>query len=429
MTGGAGVGKSFVTRMIIAYLQLHVPITFGTSPVVVCAPTGTAARNIQGQTIHSLLNIPVQRYVSYECLRPGALKRLQQRFANVHTIVIDEISMVSDILLMIISRRLCEIKSSNLPFGGLHIITVGDFFQLKPIKGKYTFVNEILWNDFVPAFLSVNVRQQDDVEYSQLLNRARVGMLSHADVTLLKSRILNDPDASFPNALRIFPTRKQVADHNSKCQSQLTGETCEIVAEHYFGPRDQVPGSMDVDPFLIPEDERDAGGLHLNLRLSVGSRVMLIRNIDTPRGLVNGAMGQVQSFTYIDNVVDTVSVLFDDSCVGQQTNIAGEHTPIPIGRIEHEFMVQGRHIIRQTFPLAPCWACTVHKVQGLSLDEAVIDLGKNIFEPGQSYVALSRVRTISGLCLIGLHVRNVQPSSVVLEQYEKLRDKSTSNKH
>lgn len=154
ITGGAGVGKSFTIRMIIAYLQLFHSIIPGTSPVKICAPTGTAARNVHGKTIHSLLKIPVSKYLQYECLQPYHLKCLSSEFAGVHTLVIDEISMVSDIMLTYVSRRLSEVMDTPLTFGGLNVIVVGDYFQLRPIKGKYAFHNTLLWDNFACCFFN-----------------------------------------------------------------------------------------------------------------------------------------------------------------------------------------------------------------------------------------------------------------------------------
>lgn len=201
ITGVAGVGKSFITNIIIAYLEMYTSKLPGSNPVVVCAPTGTAARSIQGLIF----------YTHCEELSSFMLSKLQREFLNIHTIVIDEISMVSDMILTYISRRLSQIKRNNAVFDGLNVIVVGDFFQLKPIKGKYVFHNKLIWHLFSPVFLTENVRQIEDPSYAQLLNRARVGLLTSQDIKLLLIRVnVRDTDC-----LHIFPLRRDVAEYNN----------------------------------------------------------------------------------------------------------------------------------------------------------------------------------------------------------------------
>lgn len=159
ITGGAGVGKTFTTKVVIAYLQLFCSSMLNTSPVVVCAPTGTAATNINGQTVHSLFKIPVAKHLTYSSLTGFALKKLRDYFQTIHTIIIDEIRMVSSDLFSFISRRLSEIKNNELPFGGCSVIVIGDFFQLRPVQGTFVFTNSLLWHLFYPMFLEDNMRQ------------------------------------------------------------------------------------------------------------------------------------------------------------------------------------------------------------------------------------------------------------------------------
>lgn len=191
ITGGAGVCKSFLLKIVIAYLQLYTSVISGVSPVKCCAHTGTAARHISGQTVHSLLAIPVEKYLNYASLSSFHLQRLQHQFSGIHTIVIDEISMISDSMFRYISRRLSEISGKQLPFGGNNIILFGDFFQIRPVCGQYAFQNRLLWELFKPIFLRQNVRQNSNMTYVHLLNRARVGLLNNADIDLLKTRLLS----------------------------------------------------------------------------------------------------------------------------------------------------------------------------------------------------------------------------------------------
>lgn len=119
---------------------------------------------------------------------PYCLKQLRKNFQNVHTIILDEVSMVSSSMLTFISRRLSEISDNNLPFGGYNVITVGDFFQLRPVKGNFAFENILLWRLFEPFFLTENMRQNANATFFNFLNRVRFGLPSELDITILKSR-------------------------------------------------------------------------------------------------------------------------------------------------------------------------------------------------------------------------------------------------
>ncbi|WAR12800.1 PIF1-like protein, partial [Mya arenaria] len=367
VTGDAGVGKSFLLKLIVAFLQLNTPVTCAVSPVKCCSPTGTAARLINGQTIHSLLRIPVDKYLNYAGLTSFQLRSLQNQFVGVNTIIIDEVSMVSDRMFTFISRRLCEITGNSSPFGGLNIILFGDFFQIKSVCGSFVFHNKVLWELFFPVFLRQNVRQSQDIQYINLLNRARVGMLNRDDIVLLKSRL--DIALSHPSSLCIFPTRSSVREHNQQ-----------VTAEHYFSTDDSNAGEP-CDSVYIPEDDRDAGNLPHHLDISNQSGVMLLRNLDISRGLVNGATGIVKNIL-LDSLghVQQISVIFDEPA----------NNMVAIETMEHKFVYAGRSIVRKSFPLSLCWACTIHKVQGLSTSSCSLDLGSSVFQPGVAYVALSR---------------------------------------
>ena len=130
----------------------------GTNPVIVSAPTGVVARNVNGYTLHSVFKLPVQRGYEPECheLSPLNLKRLSALFKDVHTLVIDEISMVSAKVFTHIHQRLCAISDTNIPMGGFNIILFGDFFHLRPVRGRYVFTNTVLWPLFTPFILTIN---------------------------------------------------------------------------------------------------------------------------------------------------------------------------------------------------------------------------------------------------------------------------------
>lgn len=162
---------------------------------MVCASTGTAARNILGITIHSALYLPVQHGNEpkfYE-LSGKSLKKLRSIYSYVHTLIIDEISMVSAQTFEYIHRRLTSSKDNNKPFGNVNVIVIGDFLQLKHVKSKYAYENAILWSNFEPFILKESVRQSESVTYASKLNRARFGLLNEDDLKMLQSKLTKPP--------------------------------------------------------------------------------------------------------------------------------------------------------------------------------------------------------------------------------------------
>lgn len=421
-TGGAGTGKSFLLTTVVEWLRLCFSQEPGCESVTVAAPTGVAARNVMGYTLHSIFRLPVQHGYEpdFHELPTYALKKLREMFKNVHTVIIDEISMVSSKYFYYIHQRLCSIANNDLPFGNFNVILFGDFYQLRPVRGRYVFTDNILWPLFSPYILDTNKRQQGNNTFISLLNRVRLGNPSPENITLLHSKLIVYPDVSKNHLLHIFPKNKQVRAHNTYLQSQLDGVLHTFMAEHVFSHYDVHPG-LDVPSKLIPQDDKYAGGLPNELQVSVGTRVMLLRNLVTREGLVNGAMGIVTHIDIGQNTADTqIYVRFDDNTVGQTFQSGTHGNSIPISLYTQEYLYLGRYINRIQFPLTPCWACTVHKLQGISVDSAVVCLGPDIFQAGQAYVALSRIRTLEGIHLTSLCVQRIYANSTVMTEYARL---------
>ncbi len=293
ITGGAGTGKTYTTQTIVAHLTLHTASTPGRSPVQICAPTGTAAKNVGGLTIHKLLKIPINmsKYLSVSAKQ---LKELRSDFRGCHTLVIDKISMVSDQLLMFISERLSDISGQDMAFGGFNIITVGDFLQLSPVCGKPAVTCTMLWHLFQPVLLEENKRQAGDQSYASLLNRARVGLLSAADIDMLKSRLkCGQYDTTFqPDIIRLLLKLEHVTQYNNKMQASLNHHLYTFTAWHYFSRKDKTPGST-VPSNFIPKRDGSTGGLPHILKVSVGTRVMLTHNLYVKVGLCKWLNGNI----------------------------------------------------------------------------------------------------------------------------------------
>ena len=461
VTGGAGTGKSHVIRAIREHLERSVSGGPDVHACMLMAPTGVAAFNIGGLTIHRALRLQVEhgRTAHQLPLNGLALHDLRKLWQGVHTIVIDEISMVSYQILKSIHSRLCEIYGNDEIFGGLNVIAVGDLYQLSPVNGSFVFSQKPgrssgrlashLWRDFFKVIeLKVNMRQQNDASFSEILNRIRTGMHTNEDMKVLQTRLVSSGNVDllappFDTALRLYPRTVDVDNHNEMEIAHLakTTQLYTIEAEHaVLESRRQCYAHVnynEVPERLIPQDDKDCAALPRRLKLSVGARVMLRRNINCGDGLVNGARGTIVGFKWPGNALNQskpgeipteVYVQFLDPKVGRLSKVpvvSGQQDVVPIQAISAKFYGKEGTVLQRTqMPLILCWAATVHKVQGLSLDAAVMDLGTNVFEPGMAYVALSRVRTLNGVALLNFQPRKITANKRVHDEMARLRQES-----
>jgi hypothetical protein len=268
--------------------------------------------------------------------------------------------------------------------------------------------------------LNINKRQEGDNAFVDLLNRLRIGNTTSEDTFILSKRMLTlHQDVCTEKILHIYPTLREVKEYTEEIQRRLIPNFHVHEALHTFSSFNATPGES-VPEHLIPPDDRQGGGLPRWLPLSVRTRVMLLRNICTKEGLINGAMGFVAEIQFANDSFSTVYVKFDDSTVGINFVESSKNNSIPIKPYSQEFIYKGRIIDRIIFPLSPCWACTVHKIQGLLLDSVVISLGKTLFQAGQACVTMSRVRSLNQLYLVELCPQKLYADVTVLEEYDRL---------
>ncbi|XP_064619484.1 ATP-dependent DNA helicase PIF1-like [Lineus longissimus] len=437
ITGGAGTGKSHTITACTQYLLRSSP----QSLQILTAPTGVAAYNINGITLHKALNLPVKHHKSanYQPLKGEKLADLRKLWKNIHYLIIDEISMVSIKTFTIIHQRLTEILATDNTdqlFAGISILAFGDFLKLKPVMGKYIFATPTpdttihLWKDvFTLLELQTNYRQASDQSYAQLLNRFRLGLHTTHDMQTLHERLLTPAalnQSPFHTAIRLYPTNKQCHQHN---QAKIS----EQHHQHTLHATDSITNNCTPPKTLqelLPTDERDCAALIHPLVLAPGATVMLIRYLDTTVGLVNGATGTVTEIIPNTNINNsTVLITFHKQQIGNKYKTSTKHpNAIPIQPITATFYGKYNTTINITqFPLKLCCATTIHKMQGTSLDSAVLDLGPKMFTSGMAYVALSRVRNMSGLVIT--HIQKKSPgfaaSKSALQEMKRLRQTTT----
>jgi hypothetical protein len=437
--GKAGTGKSHLLFALRSALG---------SECVLLAPTGVAASNIQGHTIHSKLAIPVSRKSNaMDSLAPDALLRMQEAWLGVQYIFIDEISMVGQSLLGKIDRRLREIFSTHkdVVFGGRSVLFFGDFGQLPPVAdrsvysansdktapSKVTFTTQgrLAYLSIRSCFmLQAVIRQEGDQSFRQLLQRLHQGVVTEEDWRLLCQRdnvtSLTAKGAPFEDALRLFSKKADVTSFNMRKLRQIkqqSGVPVLVMQAEHIGSKKAVRASTD-----------DASGLEGTIALCVGAKVMLTRNLWVDCGLVNGKVGTVLGIVYDVGVKPPSLPL---AVLVQFDNYSGPclqpHSVVPIvPRTSH--WMDGRSFCQRTqLPLRLCWATTIHKAQGLTLDKAVVNVGKQDFSCGLTYVALSRVRQLQDLCVHPIDFQRLQAiskSSALKErQKEEKRLRALSN--
>ncbi|XP_043953976.1 uncharacterized protein LOC122820538 [Gambusia affinis] len=406
ITGGAGTGKSHLIKAI-EYESKRLLSTVCQSPdntcVLLTAPTGIAAYNLEATTIHTTFSIGKDVRLPYTPLSEDKLNSLRVKYCDLQLLIIDEISMVDHNLLSYVHGRLRQIKQSVKSYGNISVIVVGDMYQLPPVKGKPLYSDGVatnIWSDLFKIVELTEIVRQKDAVFSQLLNRMRTrskGTPILADDLQILKRCETGEVSS---ALHIFATNKQVNEHNIHRLYETCPEFLTIGAQDYVN--DKKTGKLR----LLEGHHAKASNTCLSevLLLGNGARVMLCKNVDVSDGLVNGVCGTVTEILIPekDKFPKVVYVKFDDERVGMQkrkschypsSDLAGS---TPIGPEEERATVKGG--MRRQFPLRLAWACTVHKVQGLTVDEAVVSFSK-IFAPGQAYVAISRVRNLLGLTI------------------------------
>lgn len=386
LTGEAGSGKTFVINKYTEYLRSH-EIDFA-----VTASTGIASTHIHGMTIHSWSGIGVHQEANEDELKHIAEnKYVAKRIKRAKVLIIDEVSMLDGKVLSLVERVCRHIRKLRMPFGGLQVVLVGDFFQLPPVsKGgsemQFAFDADA-WQGLCPAVCYLTEQhRQDDKTFLDILSAIRNSTFDEMHFESLSERICSIE--SLPNdTTRLFSHNVNVDTLNTTELKKLSGKT-RLFVMAVRGP--EVLTDALIRGCLSPE----------RLELKEGAKVMFTKN-NTNLGFVNGTLGTVIGFDTETSypIVKTSDGVCIETEPMEWTIAEGDEIFAKITQI----------------PLRLAWAITIHKSQGVSLDSAVIDLSQT-FEYGQGYVALSRVRTLSGISLLGVNRRAFEVHPVVQEK-------------
>ncbi len=377
LTGGAGCGKSYVIRQFVSDL--------GPKQMPILASTGAAAVLVGGRTFHSFFGLGIMEGGAEATFQRGLKdKRLAKRLREVEGIILDEVSMISGESLRVAEALAQNARESKLPWGGMRVIAVGDFAQLPPVTRSgprdWAFSNEV-WqkSGFLNFVLTHNERVQDD-RYLDVLNKIRVGIVD-AEVREYLDEHQFEHDEEDP-ATRLFPRRDQSLTYNLKRLSEIDSEEVTIDSIYF--------GTEKFQETLIKQ-----GPVPPQLKLKVGAEVMFIQN-DPNKRWVNGTRGQV--------------VMIEDDKITVEKKHGRDVT---VEKQQFSYLDADGNVVASViqFPLTLAYATTIHKSQGATLDELWCDLS-NLWEPGQAYVAMSRLRYGRGLKVLRWNERSIRATAL-----------------
>ena len=421
ITGPGGAGKTALIKTIYDHATLK------RKNIQVTALTGCAAilLNCKAKTIHSWAGIGLGTGTAEQLIAKITKNKFSKPlWKNVNILVIDEVSMLSLKMFNLLNEIGKAIRKNNKPFGGIQLIFSGDFFQLPPVGNKqepdthrFCFESDD-WNLTFTRNCQVQLvkifRQTDDV-YSTILNQIREGKIKRKSNDLLLSFVGKSRD---PNLVveptRLFPTRNKVENINNNKMAELVGE------EKGFKMKQLKDLEMTKNDKCLRRDftehdiqfELDALSNNLicekDITLKIGAQVMCVVNIHSDGGgfveICNGSQGKIMAFC---EITGCPLVKFNNGIERTMLRHVWSSDKIPgIG-------------VSQV-PLILAWALTIHKSQGATLDVAEIDVGSGIFECGQTYVALSRVKGLSGLYLSSFDASKILVNKNVKDYYASL---------
>jgi ATP-dependent DNA helicase PIF1 len=425
LTGPGGTGKTLLIKEFIKESYLL------DKKIQVCALTGCASLLLgQGaRTIHSWSGIKLAKGPPEKIIE-NVLRNRQARKSWLTTdiLVIDEVSMMSHKILNILEEVARHIRKTSKVFGGIQVIFCGDFYQLGPIGDQYELETKEYcfqskkWFDIFPKENHIQLHtifRQNDKDYIEILNEIREGSLSQKNIEILKKYVKRPYDETQHNnchLTKLFPIRSRV-DHINNLMFEKIEEPIQnynMITQTNLTtfietgkPFDEFTTSK-CENLTFDEIRKEVEQLIANsnlqkeLQLKKGAAVMCLTNLDLERGICNGSQGIIIDFIngkpkvkFSNGIIEIISI----------HSIQSEEYPsIAIGQ----------------YPLCLAWAMTIHKMQGATLDMAQIDIGNTIFDYGQTYVGLSRIRSLDGLYLSDFNPHRIKTNPTVQAFYKSL---------
>ncbi|EXX54012.1 AAA family ATPase [Rhizophagus irregularis DAOM 181602=DAOM 197198] len=400
LTGLAGTGKSFMIQQIVNFLKVK------NIRYLLIAPTGVAAQNVGGQTIHSALHIRnTQTY--FETLSHYN-EQQQIELSQIDAIIIEEVSMVSSILLSFISKLFAKIHKKSVPFGGIQTLLIGDLAQLPPVNGKQVFYAPE-WQEFFPLFLTTSHRQHNDKLFYNILQEMRVGILSSQTINLINEKVLSYQNNTSINTTYICGFRHEADSINNlicgflPIFENISSGSLISVAVDYLN-------NIECEPKEYDKQFRHHTNLPSELTIREGARVMFLTNKLFNENLCNGSIGVVTKLIDEDNIEVAFPI---DSGINQ----------VIVKKMTAYFELNGAPAQRTQFPLQNAFALTVHKTQGLTLPHATISLDEQMFANGQAYVAMSRATSWQNIEIRSFNPNAIKVDNEMLAELNRLQQK------
>ena len=372
--GPGGTGKSYLIKQIVREARVKGLTCEAT------AATGVAAVNVDGSTLHSFFGVglcqgSIDAIIGRVRRNPEVVKRIRET----DILIVDEISMIGDKFFGKLDLVAKYYRKSEAPFGGMRVVVSGDFLQLPPIGEEWVFDSET-WSQMAFAvFFMTEPRRFTDKSFYLTLMRAREGKLTQRDMTKINVRVkeynkyMLTEDQHAVKPTKMYSLRANVEAINTEEMHKLPGTARIFQAADIFTPRHSSAKKAQYDVKL----DYIAAKV---LTFKIGAQVMLTWNINVEAGLCNGTRGVI-----VDMSTEVITI--------ETRN--GKEVSIP--RKIFEIVDKKAKVVRKQFPLILAFALTIHKCQGSTLDFCVVDLGPEVFAPGQGYVALSRARSWDSL--------------------------------
>ncbi len=415
LTGKAGTGKTTLLRKIIETTHKN---------TVVVAPTGIAALNAGGVTIHSMFQLAPGGFVPDLAFTPNAdsgikidsITTLSKTFKMsgvkqaviraMDLLVIDEVSMLRADLLDAMDYVMRRVRRREQPFGGVQVLFIGDLLQLPPVvkneewnilqnyyKGIFFFHAHVI-QKVVPIYIQLTkIYRQTDDRFINVLNNLRNNIILQEDIIVLEKHVKQD------FSLDQYPGYIYLTTHNRKAD-EINQQSLDSLKEKVFNYHAEIGGDFPDKMYPMAE----------TLVLKKGAQVMFTKNdLSTPKQFYNGKMGIIESLSK-----DEISVHFPEenyTILVERYEWSNVRFNVNENTKEIEEEVIGTFV---HYPLKLAWAITIHKSQGLTFDKAILDVA-DVFQPGQAYVALSRLRSMDGLILVGmLTMKGIQNAEDVM---------------
>lgn len=410
VTGPAGSGKSHLIRTMVRVAEQREKI------IQCCALTGCAAflLNVNAKTLHSWAGVGLMKQSDDVIVRNILKMRYKRkRWEKIDILIIDEVSMLSHRTFELLDRIGKAVRKSQAPFGGIQVILSGDFYQLAPTEEDFYCFESELWAKNMDVSIRLKeIHRQKDKRFTKILNQIRRGKLSRKSYDTLMKCKKKDKNL-IPHGIRptiLYPRRFQVDRLNRKKLAELKTDTrvfhCRVVkGAHTFSPPYPNKYLIEIEQMTknAPFDDR--------LELREGAQVMCVANLDVENGVCNGSTGIIIGF---DSTSGCPVVQFHNG-------------PTRTIRRHAWTSEQSDDISIHQIPLITAWAITIHKSQGASLDLVEVDVGSSIFAYGQTYVALSRVKTLEGLYLKSFCPAKISVNARVKAFYESLEKNDTGD--